>query len=74
MEDLRNLQRIHNRHYWLNRTITLAGMVLFASDLGIRAWLLGLGLVLYSTTWDGITSLGLELMERLEALKANEPS
>ncbi len=72
MEDLRYLLRAHKRQAWFNRAIGLAGMILFVSDLGIRAWLLGLGLVLYSTTWDGITSFGLELMERLEALKANE--
>ena len=71
MEDLRNLQRVHKRQAWFNRIIALAGMILFVSDWGIRAWLLGLGLVLYSTTWDGITSFGLELMERLEALKTN---
>jgi hypothetical protein len=69
MDDLSRLQRIHKRHYWINRVIQLAGMILFASNLGIRAWLLGLGLVLYATTWEGITGLALELIERLDALK-----
>jgi hypothetical protein len=70
MEDLANLQRTHRWGIWQNYVFFFAGIALLASPWGIRSWLIGLGLMIYATTWAGITSFGLELMERLEALNA----
>jgi hypothetical protein len=74
MEDLRTLQRIRKRQARVSYVFILIGALLFGSAWGIRAWLLGLGLILYGTTWDQIADLKLELVERLGALKTAKSS
>jgi hypothetical protein len=74
MEDLRNLQRIHKRGAVINYAIMLAGVLLFASDWGIHAWLFGLGLLLYAAIWSEVSGWALELIERLQALKGTKPT
>jgi hypothetical protein len=72
MEDLRNLQQAYKRGFRGTYVLMMAGALLFASDWGIHAWLFGLGLVLYTTTWQGTAKLSLEVIERLDILRANE--
>ena len=69
MEDLRTLQRIRKRQARVSYVFILIGVLLFGSAWGMRAWLLGLALVLYGTAEDRIADLKLELIERLDALK-----
>jgi hypothetical protein len=74
MDDLRSLRRFYKRNVFVSAALMLAGLILFVSDLGIHAWLLGLGLVLYATTRHGFSSLALEVLEVMEALRAAEPN
>ena len=70
MKDLCTLQHDYKIEYRVRYVFLVGGALLFGSSWGIRAWLLGLGLILYGTTWDRISKLELELVERLDALKA----
>jgi len=74
MKDLRTLQRIRKRQARVSYVFILIGALLFGSAWGMRAWLLGLGLMLYGTMWDRISNLELALIERLDALKTVKSS
>ena len=68
-QDLLDFRRIYKRNLFISAGLQIAGLILFASNLGIHAWLFGLGLVLYAQMRHGASSLALELLEVMETLK-----